>query len=117
MASFWLQNVSQLGAIRSGSNQTSDPEINYNLPNILILKTLGYHRLFFTVKPELTVGYHSGFYSIDHAQDPDSGAQSVVFPLVHVSAEQMERAVGRVQRLPVVVVEFDIQNTWKSEIR
>lgn len=62
------------------------------------------------------MGYHSGFYSIDHAQDPDSGAQSVVFPFVQVSAEQMEGAVGRVQRLPVVVVEFDIQNTWKSEI-
>lgn len=61
-----------------------------------------------TIKPKLTVSLHRWLDPVNHAQYADRGPDSAEFPHVVVRAVQVKRPVGRLQRLPVYVVELQI---------
>lgn len=80
------------------------------VPDVLVLHGLDQHRLLLAVEPELAVRLDGGLDAVDHAQDAHGGADAAEAAHVVVRAVQLEGAVARVHRLPVHVVELELED-------
>ena len=78
----------------------------FRVPDVLVLEGLDDDGLPLPVVPQLAVSLHDRLDPVDHPDDSNRWTYPRQLSTVVVSTEQLERAVARLHRLPVNVVEL-----------
>ena len=78
-------------------------------PDVLVFNDRSDDGVTGCIEPEEAVCLDFGFDAVDHSEDADGRAVHR-FPVVVVSAVQIERPIARAERLPVIIVKLDVKN-------